>query len=187
MELSREGVPFVVIDNDPEALKRSAEKGYLFLEGDASNDDILRAAGIQKAKGLVSTTSSDAVNVYVALSAKGIRGDLLVVARSSEMKGAKQKLLQAGADRVISPYNIGGRHLASLLIRPAVVEFMDVVMHSAKIELIMEEILVHRKSPFIDHTMGDARVKCVTGTNILAIKKKGGEEDDRQSTYRNLL
>lgn len=77
-------MPFVVIDNDSKLLERCATKGCLFLEGDASNDDILREAGILKAKGLVSTTSYDAENVYVMLSAKGIREDLLVVARVSD-------------------------------------------------------------------------------------------------------
>ena len=131
----------------------------------------LRTQVLFKAKGLVSAIDSDADNVYVTLSAKGIRDDLFVVARAN-LEGSKHKLLKAGANRVISPYSIGGRRLASLLLRPAVVEFMDVVMHNAEIELFMEEIIVSKESPFIGNTMGEARVRCVTGTNILAIKKR---------------
>jgi voltage-gated potassium channel len=169
--LDSERKPFVIVDNNPEALQRCNSLGYLFIEGDASNDEVLKNAGIFKAKGLVSAIDSDADNVYVTLSAKGIRNDLFVVARANR-EGSEHKLLKAGADRVISPYSIGGRRLASLLLRPAVVEFMDVVMHNAEIELFMEEIIISKESPFIGNTMGEARVRYVTGTNILAIKKR---------------
>ena len=173
--LDGERKPFVIVDNNPEALQHCNSLGYLFVEGDASNDEVLKEAGIFKAKGLVSAIDSDADNVYVTLSAKGIRDDLFVVARAN-LEGAEHKLRKAGANRVISPYSIGGRRLASLLLRPAVVEFMDVVMHSAEIELFMEEVVVHKRSPFVGNTMGNARIKCVAGTNILAIKKMGGEK-----------
>lgn len=172
LELEREVVPFVIIDNFPEPIKRCAESGYLYIQGDASNDLILKEAGIERAKGLVTATDSDADNVYVTLSAKNIRDDLFVVARAN-LEGSEQKLLKAGVDRVISPYSIGGRRLASLLLRPTVVEFLDVVMHSTEIELMMEEVGVHKKSPFVGASMSEARIKCITGANILAIKKKG--------------
>lgn len=172
LELKREGMPFVVVDSNADAIQRCVEHAYLYLEGDASNDEVLREAGIERAKGLVTATDSDADNVYVTLSAKNIRDDLFVVARAN-LEDSEQKLLKAGADRVLSPYSIGGRRLASLLLRPAVVEFLDVVMHSTEIELLMEEVVVHKKSPFVGATMSEARIKCITGANILAIKKKG--------------
>lgn len=171
LELKREGVPFVIIDNNPDAVQRCVEQGYLYIEGNASNDDTLKEAGIERAKGLVTATDSDADNVYVTLSAKNLRGDLFVVARAN-LEDSEQKLMKAGADRVLSPYSIGGRRLASLLLRPTVVEFLDVVMHSAEIELMMEEVAVHKKSAFVGATMADARIKCINGANILAIKKK---------------
>lgn len=171
-ELKREGVPFVIVDNNPESVKRCAEEGYLYVQGDASDDDVLKEAGVERVKGLVTATDSDADNVYVTLSAKNLKNDIFVVARANT-DSSEQKLYKAGADRVISPYGIGGRRLASLLLRPTVVEFLDVVMHSTEIELIMEEVVVHKKSPFAGATMADARVKCMTGANILAIKKKG--------------
>ena len=135
--LNSERKPLVIVDNNPDALQQCNSLGYLFVEGDASNDEVLKEAGIFKAKGLVSAIDSDADNVYVTLSAKGIRDDIFVVARAN-LEGAEHKLRKAGANRVISPYSIGGRRLASLLLRPAVVEFMDVVMHNAEIELFME-------------------------------------------------
>jgi voltage-gated potassium channel len=175
LELSRAKVPFVVIDNNPDAIQHCASHGYLCLEGDASNDELLKEAGVLRARGLVSATDSDADNVYVTLSAKSINNDLFVVARAN-LEGSEHKLRKAGADRVLSPYSIGGRRLANLILRPAVVDFLDVVMHSEEIELLMEEVKVHKKSPFVGATMGEARVKCVTGTNILAIKKKSDKK-----------
>lgn len=170
-ELKREEVPFVIVDNNPDSIKRCASEGCLYIQGDASNDEVLKEAGIERVKGLVTATDSDADNVYVTLSAKNLRSDIFVVARAN-IEGSEHKLLKAGADRVISPYSIGGRRLASLLLRPTVVEFLDVVMYSTEIELIMEEVLVHKKSPFVGAPMADARTRCITGANILAIKKK---------------
>ena len=172
-EFEREKIPFVVVDSDADVLKRCAARDYLFIEGDASNDDCLKEAGIMRAKGLVAATDADADNVYVILSAKTLNSDLFVVARSN-LDESVNKLRKAGADRVLSPYSIGGRRLAALLLRPAVVEFLDVVMHSADIELYMEDIMVKDRSTFVGATISDAKIKCVTGVNILAIKK--GEE-----------
>lgn len=171
-ELKREGVPCVIIDNDPVSIERCISEGYLYIQGDASNDEVLKKAGIERVKGLVTATDSDADNVYVTLSAKNLRDNIFVVARANT-EGSEHKLYKAGADRVLSPYSIGGRRLASLLLRPTVVEFLDVVMHSTEIELIMEEVLVHKNSPFVSAPMADARTRCMTGANILAIKKKG--------------
>jgi len=174
MELEREGVPFVVVDNNPESIQSCENYGFLHIDGDATNDDVLKEAGILRAKGLVTATDSDADNVYIALSAKALKKDLFVVARSN-LEKSEYKLIKAGADRVISPYSIGGRRLASLLLRPAVVDFLDVVMHSKDIELLMEEVLVHPRSTFADITMEEARKRCIKGANILAIRKKDQE------------
>ncbi|MEK6726492.1 MAG: potassium channel protein [Deltaproteobacteria bacterium] len=171
-ELKREGVPCVIIDSDQNSIDRCISEGYLYIQGDASNDEVLKKAGIERVKGLVTATDSDADNVYVTLSAKNLRDDIFVVARANT-EGSEHKLHKAGADRVLSPYSIGGRRLASLLLRPTVVEFLDVVMHSTEIELIMEEVLVHKNSQFVSAPMADARTRCMTGANILAIKKKG--------------
>ncbi|MCK5237612.1 MAG: potassium channel protein [Deltaproteobacteria bacterium] len=185
-EVAREfksgGVEFVVIENDPERIKLCATLGYLCVEGDASSDEKLKEAGVHRARGLVSAVDSDASNVYVSLSTKSLNKDIFVVARS-ERKESEKKLRAAGADRVISPTGIGGRRLASQLLRPAVVEFLDVVMHSAEMELFMEEVKVAKGSPFIEMTMAEARKKCVEGVNILAVVKvKGGRMKVESST-----
>ena len=174
MSLVQEGVSIVIIDNNPESIKRCEQMGYAYIEGDASDDAVLREAGIDKAKGLVTAIDSDADNVYVTLSSKSLREDLLVVARATTEE-AEHKLVKAGADRVISPYSIGGKRLASLLLRPAVVEFLDVVMHDIEEELLMEDIFVREKSRFVGDTIVEAREKCAAGANILAVKKKGAK------------
>jgi voltage-gated potassium channel len=174
-EFSRNGADFVVIENNPERIKICVSKGYLCIEGDASSDEKLREAGIHRARGLISAVDSDASNVYVTLSSKSLNKDIFVVARS-ERKESEKKLRAAGADRVISPTGIGGRRLASQLLQPAVIEFLDVVMHSADIELFMEEMKVVEGSHFIGMTMAGARKKYVEGANILAIVKAEGDK-----------
>jgi len=170
-ELERAGIPFVVIDPDPASIARCVESGYFYIQGNASEDDILKEAGIMRAAGLVTATDSDAENVYVTLSAKALREDLYVVARASSDE-AEHKLLKADADRVLSPYSIAGRRLAGMLLRPNVIELLDVVMHRENNDLMMEELVVRGKSPLDGATVGEARHRCTLGANILAIKKK---------------
>lgn len=171
-ELKKDGAGFVVIDIRPEAMAKCNELGYLYVEGSASRDEVLKEAGIMSAKGLVSAIDSDAENVYVTLSAKTLRSDIYVVARASSEE-AEFKLLKARADRVLSPYTIGGKRLASLLMRPNVVEFLDVVMHANEHKLLMEEIEVRHSSALAGLTVTQAKHRCISGANILAIKKKG--------------
>lgn len=174
LELQREGIEFVIIDNNPAALARCDSLGYLHVEGSASEDDVLKEAGIHRAKGLVAAIDSDAENVYVTLSAKALKDRLYVVARASS-KEAEHKLLKANADRVISPYSIGGKRLAGLLLRPNVVEFLDLVMHNEEANLFMEEVEVIEGSKLEGLTIGEARRRCTSGANLLAIKKGTGE------------
>jgi voltage-gated potassium channel len=108
-----EGVPFVVVDNDPERVEECLAEDYLAMLGEASDDDILQEAGIRRAKGLVAAVNSDAANVFVVLSARKINPSLHIVARASSDESAA-KLEIAGADRTLSPYAVGGRRLASL-------------------------------------------------------------------------
>lgn len=171
VELERAGIAFVVIDIDPASIARCAERGYLYVQGNASEDTVLKDAGIMRAAGLVTATDSDAENVYVTLSAKALRDDLYVVARASSDE-AEHKLLKADADRVLSPYSIAGRRLAGMLLRPNVIELLDVVMHRENNDLMMEELLVREKSALDGATVGEARQRCTLGANILAIKKK---------------
>ena len=185
-ELKGEGVDFVVIDNSPDAIKLCKADELLYIEGNAAEDEVLKEAGIERAKGLVTATDSDADNVYVTLSAKSIRNDLLVVARSVSTD-TEHKLLRAGADRVSSPYSIGGSRLASLLLRPTVIEFLDVVMHSSDVELFMEEITVREGSSLLGKTLAEGRGKCSGGVNILAVKKRGEKKKMARHSGETLI
>ena len=171
LELEKEGVPFVVIDSNPGSIKECISKGYLYIEGSASSDEVLLEAGLMRAKGLITATNSDEENVYIVLSAKSLRSEIFVVARAN-LEGSEHKLRRAGADRVVSPYSIGGRRLASLLLRPSVVEFLDVVVHSKELEMMIEEVVVGEGASIAGRSLDEARIKGLTGATVLAIKKR---------------
>ncbi|MGB2813878.1 MAG: potassium channel protein [Dehalococcoidales bacterium] len=165
-----EGVAFVIIDENEETIAKAIENGYLSLHGEATNDDILKEAGMQKAKGLVAALDSDADNLYLTLSAKVVRPELFVVARGSNEE-SEAKLKRAGADRIILPYRIGGRRMALLTLRPLVVDFIDTTMHSRKGELILENVKVTSESPLAGTTVKEG-LGCCGAMAILAVRKK---------------
>jgi voltage-gated potassium channel len=130
-EFALDGVPFVVIDNDPQKVDECLAEGYLVVLGEASNDGVLEETSIRRAKGLVAAVNSDADNVFVVLSARKMNPSLHIVARTSLDESAA-KLEMAGADRTISPYAVGGRRLASLATQPLIVDFLDIVTRGEK-------------------------------------------------------
>ena len=125
-----EGVEFIVIDGSDSSIAEAQELGYAYVQGNATEDDILRAAGIEHAHGLVAVTGDDSDNVYITLSARGLNEDLQVVARTGDIANAA-KLRRAGADRVISPLEIGGRRIAMSAVRPLAVDFVDSMFSGA--------------------------------------------------------
>ena len=145
-ELVHDGERFVVIDVNPESLKRARDDGCLVVEGDATDDATLRAGGIAHARGLVATIDSDAQNVYVILSARALNPGLFVVGRAST-PAAEEKLARAGADRVVSPYTMAGRRLAELAVRPRVVDFLDAALSHGELSFSLEELHVRAGGP----------------------------------------
>ena len=171
-ELAEEGVSFVVVERDATAAEECAEHGYLELLGDASEDEVLEAANVRRAKALIAALDSDAANVFITLSARKINPDLFIVARSDSDESAA-KLEIAGADRTLSPYSVGGRRLASLATRPSVVDFLDVVSRGNRgIEFRLEEFSVDRNSPLAGRTVGELDVFGRTGARVLAVVGK---------------
>ena len=168
-----EGVALVVIDVDQNAVDQAAADGFLHIQGNATSDEVLREAGIERAKALVAALGNDVDNVYVTLSAKGIRPDLLVVTRVSAEE-SESKLKRAGADRIISPHRIAGRRMAMLTMRPLVVDFLDTTMHSRGRELALETIKVGSGSPVAGMTVKEGLSRC-GALAILAVRKKGGK------------
>ncbi len=168
-----EGVEFVVIERDAASMSDPAEKQYSYVEGDATHDDVLEAAGITRARALVAALGTDADNVYVTLSARGMRSGLFIVARASTAE-SEPKLIRAGADRTMSPYRVGGRRLAMLTLRPVVVDFIDTTMRSRGGDLVLENVRISAGSPVTGLTLGEGRQIC-GDASILAVQKKDGD------------
>ena len=172
-ELFEDSIKFVVIEKDAAAIEDLISLKYLCLEMDATNEDALLAGGIMNARGLVTAVNSDANNVFITLTAKGLRPDIFVLARASEERN-EEKLLKAGATRVVSPYLIGARRMAHVLKRPTVVDFLDIATMGNHLGLIMEEAEVGHKSGFIGKNLIESQLRQDFGVIIVAIKKKSG-------------
>jgi voltage-gated potassium channel len=164
------GVPFVIIDINQPSLDAALEEGYLCVRGDATADDTLRRAGIDRARGLVTCVQSDADNIFVTLSARALRADLFIVARGNN-DDAAPKLRRAGADRVVSPYSIGGRQMALLAVRPAAVEFVDHVLGRTDVDLLLEDVTLQPGSALVGRTVRQVGQEVAPGVQILAIRR----------------
>ncbi|MFC1827100.1 potassium channel family protein [Thermodesulfobacteriota bacterium] len=166
---------FVIIENNPDEIKIIEELGYLVLQGDSTNDDMLKKAHIMDAKALIAVTSSDADNVYVILSARGLKPDIYILARSSGKKGAEIKLLRAGANKVFSPYEIGARRMAQSLMRPTVIDFLDLTVHEGELGLRLEELQVSEKATLVNKTLMESGIRSEHDLIVVAIKRQKGE------------
>ena len=161
---------FVVIDNDAASLARAESDGFLVVEGDATSDEALEAAGIKKAKGLVAAVGSDAGNIFVTLSARVLNPWLLIVARAS-FEDTINKLRRAGADRVVSPYGIGGKQMAVLMLKPLVSDYLEVVTGGGELEFRVEELQLTDKCCAVGRSIRDLAVRKQTGSTILAVRR----------------
>jgi len=172
-EMRQNRVPFVVIESSPDVVA-SMDRDMLVLQGDATQDSVLKDAGIERARGLISVLSSDSENLYVVLSARGLNPKLRIVARASE-EGSDKKLLRAGADDVVSPYYIGGLRIAHTVLKPAVVDFIEFATRSGNLELQIEEIKVKEDSHIIGQSLDECGIRKELGIIIVAIKRASGE------------
>jgi voltage-gated potassium channel len=175
-ELRHEGAPFVVLDYSPEAKEAAKEESVLFIEGNGTDDDDLRSAGLDRARGLVAASDDDSDNLYIALSARAANSQLLIVARASTEDAAK-KLRLAGADRIVQPYQAAGRVMANYLLRPQVTAFVDVVTTAAGADLRFEEIEVTESSGQGGRTIRELDIRNRTGALIVAVRKRDGTFD----------
>ena len=169
-ELVHSGLKVVVIDVLSESLGRARREGFLEVEGDATEEATLRAAGIEKARGLITTIDSDAHNVYVILSARSLNPDLFVVARANTAD-SEGRLMQAGASRVVSPYTMAGHRLAELATRPRVVDFIDAALSHGELAFSMEEVEVVAGS-----TLDGASVASLRDTGVFVLAVVTGEK-----------
>jgi voltage-gated potassium channel len=173
-EFVKRNMPYVVIEKDRARVEQIIEQGGLAVVGDATAEEDLQKVGIERAKGLLCCLSSDADNVFVVLTARGLNQDLYIISRAIDDK-ADLKLLKAGSDKVVSPNEIGGVRMASLILRPAVVSFLDVITHAGKVTIDLEEVTV-RKNSFLDGvTLSGANIPGQTGLIVLAVKSSSGD------------
>jgi len=172
-EFSAKPIPFLVIEKHPEAHDKLHHEEYLHLRGDATEDETLLRAGIKRAKGLISVVTSDTENVYITLTARGLNPDLYILARSGE-EGSEIKLRRAGANKVVSPYVIGGSRMAQAILRPNVVDFIEIATGREHLELQMEEILIPDSSAFVGENLISSGFRKETGVIIVGIKKVHG-------------
>jgi voltage-gated potassium channel len=175
-EFRAANVPYLVLDFHTDAVAAAQEDGALLLEGDATRDENLRKAGLERAKGLVAASDSDADNIYVVLSARSARPDLTIVARAS-VADAERKLRLAGADRVVLPYTTAGQVMANLVLKPQVTAFLDVVMTATGPDLQLAEIEVRETSSAAGRTIRDLRIRHETGALVVALRRADGSFD----------
>ena len=170
-QFRRQGIPYVVVERNPERVHTAIDDGALGVEADASREDVLKRVGIERARGLIAAVGTDAENVYAVLSARVLRPDLFIVGRA-ETEDATQKLKRAGADRVISPYQIGAMQIAQTALRPAVVDFMELATSSNNLDLAMEEITIAAKSALAHQSILDANLRQRYGVIVVGIQRE---------------
>ena len=175
-ELHQQGVPVAVIERDPDRVKQAIDRGWLALEADASREEVLARAGIHRARGLITAVGTDAENVFTVLTARVMRPDLFIIARV-ESEDAEHKLRRAGADRVISPYQIGATQMVQTALRPAVVDFFHLATSSERLDLSMEQVHIKDDSPLANQRIVDAGIRQKFGVIVVGIKRAGGGMD----------
>jgi len=165
------GQQVVVVDADP---SRLANERLPHVVGDATEDAVLRRAGIERARGLAAFTSNDATNVYLTLSGRSLAPNLFILARA-RLAESEPKLRRAGADRVINPQAIGGARAAAFLVHPHAAEFIDVVTHDAGMAFRLADVVLDASSPFVGQTLRQAHIRDRTGALVLAVRQTDGQ------------
>jgi voltage-gated potassium channel len=188
LEFKRSKLRFVVVDKEPESSQLARDESILFVKGDAVDDEVLLEANIEYAKGLVAVLPEDEANVFVVLSARQLKPDLMIVSQASEER-AIGKLMKAGANRVISPKQIAGHRLASIVIRPSVVNFLDVIVENVEgvdVPMRLEEVQITNGSPLIDQTLRESGLGQSTGALIVGIHGPEGRTRVNPTTISSL-
>ena len=173
-ELQKAQIPVVIIEKDESVLPRLREKDILNLDGDATDEENLMTAGVQRARGLVAVVNKDSENVFIVLTARDLNRDLLIFARASS-PGTDKRLFKAGADRVVSPYAIGAARVAHNIIRPTVTDFLELALSGEGMELSMEEVCVPENGYLIGKELMNSGIRGSYNLIVIAIKRVNGE------------
>jgi len=172
IEFEEHRVPYVIIERNDEPLDRLHKEEKLHVEGDAASEEMLKRAGIERAKGLISAVDSDERAVYITLAARALNPRLYIIARAGHPESVR-RLELAGADRVISPYRMAGHLMAELAVRPALVDVLD-TLHHGESEIGLEELLVNPKTGMLGKTLSDAGLLEPSGAKLLALRRRDG-------------
>lgn len=178
--------PFVVIEENEKRVEDLQAVGIQAIAGDATNEDVLQKAGIMSARGIVCTLSTDAENVFTVLTARQMHDDIYIVSKAIE-QSAHRKLLKAGANKTISPNEIGGQRIAAHMVRPAVISFLDMITRSGDIAMELEEVLIQEGSALAGKKLQEAKIPEHTGLIVLALKKKDSTEFKFNPSSRETL
>lgn len=169
-EVTAAGRDLVVVEANASRVESLSHPSVV---GDATEDAVLHAAGIERAAALVAAVDGDAANSFITLSARALRPDLFIVARTRSQESA-DKLVRSGADRVVNPQSIGGARMAAFVLRPHVAEFLDVVMRERALEFRLEEVPVSMESPIVGRSLRDSHLRDRTGALVLALRDADG-------------
>ena len=172
-ELTHEGVQFIVVDINPERVEHAWELGYVAVVGNAANEIMLNEAGIEAARALIACVNSDAENVFIILTARSLNPGLQIIARAN-YEDSEPKMIRAGANRTIVPYDISGKRMVTMLMRPNVADFLDEVAHAGGMELLLEQIHISPESPFAGKTLLEMNVRSTMGITVLACRHTDG-------------
>lgn len=173
-ELSNKKKPFLIIEKDENRIENIKAKEYFFIQGDATEDDVLLSAKIDTAKGLVAVLENDVFNVYATLTARGLNSKLKIIARAED-DSSRKKLIKAGADKVVLPYEIGGFRITQALLKPKVVDYMDELFSLPDLGLEIEEIKIGEKSQLIGKTLANSGIRGKLNVIILSIYRTNGD------------
>lgn len=172
-ELTQEGVSFIVVDIKPERVEHAWELGYVAVVGNAANESMLKEAGIDQARALIACVNSDAENVFIILTARSLRSDIQIIARAN-YEDSEPKMIRAGANRTIVPYDISGKRMVTMLLRPSVADFLDEVAHVGGMELLLEQIHIHPESPLAGKSLSQMDIRNNMGITVLACRHTDG-------------
>jgi voltage-gated potassium channel len=173
-ELKANRIPMVVIDNAPEMRQLLEDEDIPYINDDATGEDVLTEAGVERAKGLISVVASDADNLFITMTARGLNSKLFILARADE-EHTEKKLIRAGANKVAMPYFIGGHKMAQTIIKPAVTDFLGFIIDNRDMGLEMEELVVGERSGLNGVTLVDSGIRQDMDIIIVAVRKKDGE------------
>ena len=172
-ELKSNGMPLMVIDQDPQSKEKLRQQEIPYIIDDATSEEVLMEAGIMRAKGLVTVVLSDADNLFITMTARGLNPDLFILSRADQ-EATEKKLLRAGANKVVMPYRLGGLRMVHTILKPAVTDFFDFAMQDRNIELKMEELKVLEKSKLNGVRLMDSGIRQEMNVIIVAIRDKQG-------------